>query len=151
MLDLAHEMRNRGIVTTLATLSDEPVGFSAENLGIERIRLQGSTAFGRMTNLRSHLQTRRFDLVHTMLFASDITGRLAAWGTGIPVLSSIVNTTYDPERLADPHVSAWKVYDMGDYESLECVGHGSTVLEAMEDAVASTNRNYFNQPIHVRE
>ena len=109
LLDLAHEMRNRGIVTTLATLRDEPVGFSAENLGIERIRIQGSTAFGRMTNLRSHLQTGRFDLVHTMLFASDITGRLAAWGTGIPVLSSIVNTTYDPERLADPHVSAWKV------------------------------------------
>ena len=109
MLDLAHEMRNQGIVTTLATLRDELVGFSADDFGVARIRIQGSTALGRITSLRSHLQIGRFDLVHTTLLASDITGRLAAWGTGIPVLSSIVNTTYDPDRLSDPHVSAWKV------------------------------------------
>ena len=109
LLDLAREMRNRGIVTTLATLRDELAGFSADDFGVERIRIQGSTALRQMTNLRSHLQTGRFDLVHTTLLTSDITGRLAAWGTGIPVLSSIVNTTYDPERLLDPHVSAWKV------------------------------------------
>lgn len=109
LLDLAGEMQKHGIVTTFATLRDEQVGFSLEGLGIERIRIRGATALGRVTNLRSHIRTGKFDLVHTTLFASDLSGRLAAWGTGIPVLSSIVNTTYDPSRLSDPHVSAWKV------------------------------------------
>ena len=109
LLDLAQEMREHHIITTLATLRDELVGFSAEDLGVERIRIGGTTAPGRMMDLRSHIQTGQFDLVHTTLLASDITGRLAAWGTGVPVLSSIVNTTYDPERLLDPRVSAWKL------------------------------------------
>jgi glycosyltransferase involved in cell wall biosynthesis len=109
LLDLASEMQKHGIITTLATLRDERVGFSLEGLGIERIRIRGATALGRVTNLRSHIQTGQFDLVHTVLFASDITGRLAAWATGTAVLSSIVNTTYDPDRLLDPHISAWKV------------------------------------------
>jgi glycosyltransferase involved in cell wall biosynthesis len=43
-------------------------------------------------------------LVHTMLFEADIAGRLAASGTGIPVLSSVVNVAYDPVRFRDPHV-----------------------------------------------
>jgi len=102
-------MQKHGIVTTLATLRDEQAGFSLEGLGIERIRIPGATALGRATKLRSRIRTGRFDLVHTTLFASDLTGRLAAWGTGTPVLSSIVNTTYDPSRLSDPNVSAWKV------------------------------------------
>jgi glycosyltransferase involved in cell wall biosynthesis len=109
LLDLAGEMRKHGIITTLATLRDEQVGFSLDGLGIERIRIQGATAIRRLTNLRSHIRAGQFDLVHTTLLASDLTGRLAAWGTGVPVLGSIVNTTYDPDRLSDPHVSAWKV------------------------------------------
>ncbi len=109
LLDLAGAMQKHGIITTLATLRDEQVGFSLDGLGIERIRIQGSTVLGRVTNLRSHIRAGQFDLVHTTLLASDLSGRLAAWGTGVPVLSSIVNTTYDPDRLSDPHVSAWKV------------------------------------------
>ena len=109
LLDLAGEMQRHGIITTLATLHDEQTGFSLDGLGIERIRIQGGTALGRVTDLRSHIRAGQFDLVHTTLLASDLTGRLAAWGTGVPVLSSIVNTTYDPSRLSDPHVSAWKV------------------------------------------
>ena len=109
LLDLAREMQSHGIITTVATLRNEQVGFSLDGLGIERIRIPGATAVARVINLRSQIRTGRFDLVHTTLLASDLTGRLAAWGTRVPVLSSIVNTTYDSDRLSDPRVSAWKV------------------------------------------
>ncbi|MCZ6457005.1 MAG: glycosyltransferase [Actinobacteria bacterium] len=83
LLDLASEMQKHGIITTLATLRDEQVGFSVERPGIGRIRIRSASALGRVTNLRSHIRTGRFDLVHTTLFASDLTGRLAAWRTGV--------------------------------------------------------------------
>ena len=140
MLDLAHEMRNQGIVTTLATLRDELVGFSADDFGVARIRIQGSTALGRITSLRSHLQIGRFDLVHTTLLASDITGRLAAWGTGIPVLSSIVNTTYDPDRLSDPHVSAWKVALIRQVDGWTARNLADRLHAISEEVRASTTR-----------
>jgi glycosyltransferase involved in cell wall biosynthesis len=47
--------------------------------------------------------------VHTALFDADQLGRVAAWGTGVPVVSSFVNTPYDPARLADPNVNKWKL------------------------------------------
>lgn len=44
-------------------------------------------------------------LVHTSIFESDIVGRLSGFWTGTPVVTSLVNTSYVNERLADPHVS----------------------------------------------
>jgi glycosyltransferase involved in cell wall biosynthesis len=54
----------------------------------------------------------RPDIVHTSLYEADIAGRVAAWrvpGARPVVLSSIVNTSYDPARLGDPNVPAWKL------------------------------------------
>lgn len=43
------------------------------------------------------------DLVHSTLFQSSITCRLALLGLNIPLLSSVVNFDYSPERLGDPN------------------------------------------------
>ncbi len=48
-------------------------------------------------------------VVHTAIFEADVVGRMAAAGTGRPVLSSLVNTPYDASRRGDPHVVAWKL------------------------------------------
>lgn len=61
-------------------------------------RLAGRRLPGRVRALRRRLRAERPDLLHTSLFASDLVGRLAAGGTGVPVLSSVVQTSYDPER-----------------------------------------------------
>ena len=59
---------------------------------------------GRLRELRRHLGERQPDLVHTMLFRTDLLGRLAAAGTGVPVLGSLVGTPYAPTRLRDPRI-----------------------------------------------
>ena len=45
------------------------------------------------------------ELIHTMLYRSNVVGRLAGRLARTPVVSSIVNTNYAPERLADPRLS----------------------------------------------
>ena len=51
----------------------------------------------------------RPDVVHTALYVADQVGRLAAIGTGTPVVSSFVNTPYDPARTNDPNVKRWRL------------------------------------------
>jgi glycosyltransferase involved in cell wall biosynthesis len=67
---------------------------------------------GRIREVRSVIALEHPDIVHTSLFDADVAGRLAAWRApgGSPiVLSSIVNTSYDPARLDDPNVRSWKL------------------------------------------
>lgn len=45
---------------------------------------------GVLRSLRRLVRQRRPDLLHTVLYDADLLGRLAAWGSGTPVLSSIV-------------------------------------------------------------
>jgi len=62
--------------------------------------------------IRRVITRERPDIVHTSLFEADIAGRVAAWrapGGRRVVLSSIVNTSYDPARLDDPNVPEWKL------------------------------------------
>ena len=48
-------------------------------------------------------------MLHTAIARADLVGRLAAIGTKIPVISSLVNTPYTSERLSDPAVRRWKL------------------------------------------
>ena len=64
----------------------------------------------RVAALRRHLRKAKPDLVHTTLFAADITGRTAAQLAGVPFVSSLVNTSYGPEEFANPAVKSWKLH-----------------------------------------
>jgi glycosyltransferase involved in cell wall biosynthesis/GT2 family glycosyltransferase len=72
--------------------------------GIEVRVLRASSWPGRVRELRRICAEVRPALVHTAIFDADIVGRLAAWGSGIPVLSSLVNTPYVRERFDDPRI-----------------------------------------------
>jgi glycosyltransferase involved in cell wall biosynthesis len=84
---------------------EEGVEAAVRRLGCDIRFLPGGGALTRARALRAILEQERMHLVHTTLFDSDIAGRLAAMGTGVPVLSSVVNTSYEPVRLRDPNVS----------------------------------------------
>lgn len=59
--------------------------------------------------LRRLIARERPDLVHGMIFEADLAARLAAIG-GPPVLTSLVNTSYEDTRVrADPNVSRGKL------------------------------------------
>jgi glycosyltransferase involved in cell wall biosynthesis len=86
-------------------------GFEAEvaSQGFDIRFLEGANFPLRLRDLRRLLAAERPALIHTTLFEADVAGRLAAVGTGIPVLTSLVNTAYDPARLGDPHVTRYRL------------------------------------------
>jgi glycosyltransferase involved in cell wall biosynthesis len=52
----------------------------------------------------------RPDLVHTTLFDADLAGRLAARMQGVPSLTSVVNTSYEPVVGQVEPVQRWKLH-----------------------------------------
>ncbi|MDP8957610.1 MAG: glycosyltransferase [Actinomycetota bacterium] len=102
------------------------------------IRFLGSPHLaGRVRSLRRLLQETRPHLLHTTLFEADLAGRLAAIGTGVPVLTSLVNTTYDPARLADPRVKRLRlevVRLLDRWTSRHLTTHFHAVSHAVKDA-----------------
>ena len=88
--------------------SEDPIEhFTGHGVGMHH--LPERSMLGRVRALRRIIRTERPDLVHTTLFDADIAGRLAAWGTGVPVLSSLVNDTYGHARRDDPNVPRAKL------------------------------------------
>jgi glycosyltransferase involved in cell wall biosynthesis len=69
----------------------------------------GSSLPTRIRGLRELIRELRPALVHTAIFEADLAGRLAAVGTGVPVLSSLVNTPYVSARFTDPRITPWKL------------------------------------------
>jgi glycosyltransferase involved in cell wall biosynthesis len=80
-----------------------------QGLGIDVHVLDGSNLPRRTLALAKLV--RRLDpaVVHTTIFESDLMGRFAATGTGIPVITSLVNTSYDSVRALDPNVSRMRL------------------------------------------
>jgi glycosyltransferase involved in cell wall biosynthesis len=95
---------------------------------------------GRVRAIRRLLTLERPDIIHTSLFDADIAGRLAAWrvsGGSPVVLSSIVNTSYDPARVADPNVRPWKlsaVRTVDGWTARRLANHFHAVSCAVKDA-----------------
>lgn len=68
--------------------------------------LSAHSWLGWIGEVRRLLRELKPDVLHTTLFEADQVGRVAAAGTRIPVLTSLVNTSYDRARLrTDPNLS----------------------------------------------
>jgi glycosyltransferase involved in cell wall biosynthesis len=111
-------LRDRGIDGTVLTLVDRAEGFrdDVRAAGFDVRVVEARGAVGRVRGVRRAIAELEPDLVHTTLLRADIVGRLAAVGTGVPVLSSLVNTPYDAERLQDARVrrsrlAGWRLAD----------------------------------------
>jgi glycosyltransferase involved in cell wall biosynthesis len=98
-------LRDAGVRCAVVILRDTAEGDEARvrDDGFPVHRLSGHFP-GQVVELRRLLRRWQPDLVHTAIFEADVAGRLAAGGTGIPVVSSLVNTPYDPARRGDPRV-----------------------------------------------
>lgn len=64
---------------------------------------------GRVKGLRDIIRQATPNLVHTAIFEADLLGRVATIGTGVPVVSSLVNMSYELVRHGDPNVTHWKL------------------------------------------
>jgi len=53
----------------------------------------------------------RPQIIHVTLYHASVIGRLMGRILGVPVLTTLVNTTYEPEwRMDNPHLKPWKVW-----------------------------------------
>ncbi len=87
---------------------EEGVQEDLQRQGFDVRILNTSGLIGRVAALRKILRTERPDVIETVLFHSDLVGRLAAIGTPAKVISRLVSTDYNEIRRHDPNISAIK-------------------------------------------
>lgn len=108
IVDMVPHLETHGIDVTISCRRSL-VGAQAD-VDLSRVHFsQARTYAGWVRLLRRLIREQQPDIVHTTLFEADVAGRLAAIGTGIPVLTSLVNMSYEPSRLDDPNVTRWKL------------------------------------------
>jgi len=110
-LELLPALAQEGVHVRFACLDQRPHGVESEvrELGVPVEVLAASNLPGRVRELRRLVDQHRPDLIHTTLFQADLVGRLANLANRTPLMTSIVNTTYDAARRADPNVPRWKL------------------------------------------
>jgi glycosyltransferase involved in cell wall biosynthesis len=99
-------------------IASEVVVFQHQDAGVETAVVDAGipvhilTPGGRVRQLvalRRLVRDLRPDVIHTTVIEADILGRLSALGRAIPVVTSLVNTSYSPSRIDDPNVAAGKL------------------------------------------
>jgi glycosyltransferase involved in cell wall biosynthesis len=87
--------------------------------------------------LRHEIRRSGADVVHTTLFEADVLGRVATVGLPARVLTSLVNTSYDEVRLADPAVDRyrlWIVRQIDGFTARHMTDHFHAITETVKSA-----------------
>lgn len=112
LADLLQPLADRGVQSTIAILKsrgEEGVEQSLRRRGVGVRVVPPGRFLAQVRALRSLIREVRPDLVHSMLFASDLRARIVRARGGPPLVNSVVNTSYIPERLVNPELSARKL------------------------------------------
>ena len=119
----------------------EGVEQEVRDSGVETRLLNQHKTFARVYKLRQIIASWRPDLIHTATFASDLAGRLAAVGTTIPVISSLVSTPYTEVRFQDPNINRRKlrmVQAIDTWGARHLTTHFHAVSHTARDAAINT-------------
>ena len=131
-------LRDRGHEVAVATIYD--AGFGDEDriraAGFDVRPLDSQHYVGRVRELRRRIGALTPDVVHCALFRADMVGRVAGWRTDSVVVSSLVNTPYDPARLKGGDVRPWKLraVQVVDATTARLVDHFHAVSQGVADA-----------------
>jgi glycosyltransferase involved in cell wall biosynthesis len=87
-------------------------------------------------HVRAAVLDFRPNLLHTSLFEADLAGRIAAWQTGTPVITSFVNAAYGPEAAAAEVAHPWKVRAARGIDRF-LAQHATTAFHAISAAAAA--------------
>jgi glycosyltransferase involved in cell wall biosynthesis len=147
-LELVPRLVDAGIEVSIAYMMQRPTSNEDQlrNHGARLHHIAQRRLPGRVHGVREVIASSQPEVVHTVLFEADIAGRLAAWRAprcSPVVLSSIVNTSYDPARLADPNVRPWKlraVRHVDGWTARNLTGHFHAVSQAVKDAAVRALR-----------
>ena len=110
-VELARRLPDHDIEPVLVALKRTSGGEEQRALdaGVDVRILDEAPIRQQVIKVRSVLAELRPTVLHTAIARADLVGRLAAIGTQVPVISSLVNTPYTAERLGDPAVRRWKL------------------------------------------
>ena len=114
LLSVLPGLAEQGIDPTLVCLKRVPVNLERDAIqsGFPPQYLLDGEVSGKwylklplwVKRLRCLVRDTQPALVHCTLFQASLASRLALIGTGTPLLSSVVNMDYSPERVRDPHI-----------------------------------------------
>lgn len=145
LLDLVPRLLEQRITPVIACLRHARVGFEEEarSSGFDVRYLAGNNRLGHILAVRKLIKEERPNLVYTSLFDADLTGRLAALGSDVPVISNLANTSYDAVRLQDPSISLWRlrvVKWIDGFTARHLTDHFHAVSQAAKDSAIANLR-----------
>jgi len=145
LAEMLPEMAARGVVSTVVAFHRREEGVQDQLLGSDiDVRIIPTGFGGRIRAVRRLIHELRPDLVHTQLFEANMAGRLGALRSGAPVLTSLVNTNYDPVRIAaDPNVDRWKIETVrrvDGFTARHLTAHFHAISHAVKDAAVRALR-----------
>ena len=108
--ELVMSLHRLGVQTELACFQRMHGGLEEEleESGIPVYSLNADHLVTAIWHLRRLVRRLDPDLVHTTMYSADQAGRVAAWRTGTPVISSVINPTHDPALLVDDTCPLWR-------------------------------------------
>ncbi|MBX3466789.1 MAG: glycosyltransferase family 4 protein [Planctomycetes bacterium] len=98
LVEMLPPLERGGVQPTVVCFKRASVGFESE-VRVNVKHLSGPGRLAKMAQLRRLTAVGRYDLVHTTLFESDVFGRSALAGLGVPILTSLVNMPPAPGHL----------------------------------------------------
>lgn len=111
LLEMLPRIRAAGHEPFLACLHrrEEGVERAVREAGFSIDFLPGEGYLRRASGLTRLARNLRPDLLHSAIFEADLVTRLAAARLGLPNITSLVNTSYEPVRLQDPNIRWWRL------------------------------------------
>ncbi len=143
MLPLLRERGIDGIVVCLYDRDGHEEALRSQGFRVEV--LEAMSLLDRAKQLRRLIRETQPDLVHASLIDACFATRLAMLGLSTPQLNSLVNTTYDPVRIADLGIAPWKMKTLRVLDSVTSrwVGGG---FHALTDAVKKEATDILHIP-----
>jgi glycosyltransferase involved in cell wall biosynthesis len=138
-------LATREVESTITCLHRRSEGFEREVLdaGFDVRFLRADRLAPRVIELRAIIRSVQPDVVHTSVFEADVAGRMAAIGTGRPVLTSLINMTYDSSRLRDPRITSARLraaQGLDGWTARHLTSHFHAISAAVKDHAQATLR-----------
>lgn len=113
--------------------------------GFRVVVLEESSLVGKAQQIRRIIRSTEPDVVHASLIDACFATRLAMLSLSTPQLNSLVNTTYDPVRIADLGIAPWKMMALRAMDALSArwVTGG---FHALTDAVKTEATDVLHIP-----
>lgn len=142
LAEMLPPMTDLGVEATVVAFHRRDEGVQDRLLaeGFDVRLVTGKRLPGRVRAVRRLLTELRPRLLHTQLFEANLAGRLAGAATPVPVLTSLVNTSYDPLRLADPNIDRWKIEAVRHVDGVTArhlTDHFHAISHAVKDAAVA--------------